>query len=159
MHFEQNSLSRSSTAKDATDATRRRHRPRSADILVGFGAGARFGPTRMSALLRHARRSSRAATVFQERGQPCLRVSSPSSPARGQSCPRSFGSSSAALRSPRLGGFPGAAVCLRLHRAAPPPAPPGGRTSRWTATVSLPLNRVPLEPRNQQKTQLRHSSR
>ena len=54
------------------NASRRSRNPRSADILVGlpapprqagFGVGARFGPTRMSALLRLARKSSRRARI------------------------------------------------------------------------------------------------
>ncbi len=45
-------------------ASRQRRNQKSADILVGFGADVRFGPTRMSALLRHARKSSRRARVF-----------------------------------------------------------------------------------------------
>ena len=40
--------------------------------------------------------SSRAARIFQERGQPCPPVSATSVPSRGQSCPRSFGCGSAA---------------------------------------------------------------
>ena len=57
----------------AQKAQRRAAQQRSADILVGlpapprqagFGVGARFGPTRMSALLRLARKSSPVASVW-----------------------------------------------------------------------------------------------
>jgi len=43
--------------------------------------------------------SSFAARILQERGQPCPPVSAAPVPSRGQSCPRSFGFGSAALRS------------------------------------------------------------
>jgi hypothetical protein len=42
--------------------------------------------------------SSRAAKIFQERGQPCPRVSRHAQASCGQDCPRSFGCGSAALR-------------------------------------------------------------
>ena len=44
---------------------RRSRNQRSADILVGFGAGARFGPTRMSAL-RSGEKSSPPATIWPD---------------------------------------------------------------------------------------------